>query len=1432
MFHPPRDRSADDSIRGYVYQIDRTVWRWIHLPANQCLELECGEDIDLVGHLLTLDEAQVTESRLLEQIKLRGQSVTLRSQSARESLANFYDHCQTNPLIDLRFCFLTNANAGREQLSPFANGIPAIVVWEQIRTGELTGDALIGSVETLQKFLRQLPKPEDLPERVWTGWQSFLTTASAKTFLEFILRFEWSMGQPSAEQLPMRIRADVVALGYAKDEIEAEAVVERMFVHVARLISESDLKRLTVEGRVRLLSAPTLPLSDRKALADLRKFVGQLDSRVEKLEEFRAETIAQQAMLSGRLDEVLLGAVSHEKIDFRPSIELAVPEPVARLSARARTVSNLASALRSCHWLSICGGPDTGKSQLAVQIAKLHGKCRGWLRFHHAQSSVEAARFLEAGLLAILGWTRRPKSAMWYLDAISTIGANSLVLFDDLPRFTGDDPLAERLIQFGQAAAAANVCVLSTSRFPAPARLHHELGEKRYREIAVPAFNDAEARDLFGAYGAPSQFLDGPGIQFLNGQAAGHPLLLSATAEFLLEHDWRLQDDEIRALLRGDHKQGIMPEVIERLTRTLGNAARELLYRLTLPTGQFEQTEIATLAGVDPKIDRPQEQLNVLLGPWVQRDTLTKFTVSPLAKPLGKTELSTEAQILCFRALANLIAQKHVINHEDGSRAIDYNLQAGEVRRASFLYVLSLVAALKHKPTGQIAQGIDRWRMAPLPDQLTVGEQLFVRGYQLAAFSKYELDIGLVVKDIDALLPQARQADSWGILALAVQNLGRFAAQDPQRALRYVRLLITFPVVYGPHGEELRFDRLHFPDMLWMFVPYLRTSDLLSDWLHAVESMSEEARTRFWASDLARKGIWLVPNQLYLSEWIKPKSSQDWDGTLCVMNEALGRVQKLREPRLEAAFAARMMDIHADRKQVDLLPNVAKPVLERWPNHPDVQFRIRGTLGRSYAYAQRPELALAILDAALSQPSDDDHERLRYLLAAHICVQKDDHRYVTRARDLARTSQSIPQVEAARGLGEYAISMYDLHDGKKGAIAAFSAWSETMRCLFGVADKEKIWRDLFVLFAHATSYFTLAACDKSPTETLDGDKWIAPSRGFLLKEYMPEREASYQPSGDATIMWLMQQYAVAAGAFEEANYWMRQASEAANRAGASFIQVMLGRDKVGALLTGDAYEGAIEAGVFAGRGMAVSNSMENRTRENFDGRSLDLNVEFRKLPKTTRSQGDCFAVIAAVVPAAMRLASKSLSDAAFAASVARRIASLCRQLSDDEWGDAELWRSLADMFETCGDGPPNARPFIDRARTFGGQDERSIALRTVACILAACHGSPEEAIHCQLACAEFLLRWFAPDSPVHFLVLLPCIEEYWEHVCRESRFALRAPDVTIDAIRSAAKAPSAIRAQAILCAAAGGFQVGKLDHVVRRFREAIKKQTRESESAS
>jgi len=71
---------------------------------------------------------------------------------------------------------------------------------------------------------------------------------------------------------------------------------------------------------------------------------------------------------------------------------------------------------------------------------------------------------------------------------------------------------------------------------------------------------------------------------------------------------------------------------LDRIMDSLAEQQRELLYRLTLPVGAFVFEVVAALAKVDPEVGRPREQMNKLLGAWVQRDAERRFIVSPLVK--------------------------------------------------------------------------------------------------------------------------------------------------------------------------------------------------------------------------------------------------------------------------------------------------------------------------------------------------------------------------------------------------------------------------------------------------------------------------------------------------------------------------------------------------------------------------------------------------------------------------------------------------------------------------------------------------------------------------------------------------------------------------------------------------------------------------------
>src|SRR5437763_16451505 len=104
VYNPQRD--AFRAIRGFYYQIQLTVLRWLELRRNSVLICECGEDIDHLSRRPDADSE--TQRRILEQVKLRDR-ITLRSTEALSALTRFHDAVTANPALDLRYRFSTTA---------------------------------------------------------------------------------------------------------------------------------------------------------------------------------------------------------------------------------------------------------------------------------------------------------------------------------------------------------------------------------------------------------------------------------------------------------------------------------------------------------------------------------------------------------------------------------------------------------------------------------------------------------------------------------------------------------------------------------------------------------------------------------------------------------------------------------------------------------------------------------------------------------------------------------------------------------------------------------------------------------------------------------------------------------------------------------------------------------------------------------------------------------------------------------------------------------------------------------------------------------------------------------------------------------------------------------------------------------------------------
>lgn len=301
-FNTTRRRDAWATIRGYVYQVDTTLDRWIGLGPTQVLELERGEDIDLIQEALQ-SAAPEEQSRLLEQVKYSAVNITLRSPKALEALASFHEHLTSNPGQELIFRYVTNADVGREHGSTLEKNQPAIFVWQQLRGGTISGAERDSAIVGVRVLLKNAAKPEKLNKETWGKFISFVLKANDKDFLKFICGFEWHTQQTSFLNMAERIKGGLMARHGIQPAV-ADEVYARLFLRVFKLLSSPGIKLLTAEDLKTELALTPLTPADRALLLRLHTEFSNFELRIFTIEQEMSALKERTSELSNRQDEL------------------------------------------------------------------------------------------------------------------------------------------------------------------------------------------------------------------------------------------------------------------------------------------------------------------------------------------------------------------------------------------------------------------------------------------------------------------------------------------------------------------------------------------------------------------------------------------------------------------------------------------------------------------------------------------------------------------------------------------------------------------------------------------------------------------------------------------------------------------------------------------------------------------------------------------------------------------------------------------------------------------------------------------------------------------------------------------------------------------------------------------------------------------------
>lgn len=235
-------REAVDSLRGYSYQMLRSIETWLDLGPGEILVLEGAEDLDRVG----LSGATV------EQVKDTAGSggLTLRNPNALAAIGHFWEHCQRNPSTAIQFRYLTTSGIGRERGDDLGLARPALEIWRDIRRSPMTTTSM-ASASVIQNYLSAR---DEFPH----SFREFLVSAPVGDFISRIIQpFEWVTSQPVADVLCRRIETRLIELGETRRIGAADAADALAALHLEawRNATDHDREPLRRGDFLRILDA-------------------------------------------------------------------------------------------------------------------------------------------------------------------------------------------------------------------------------------------------------------------------------------------------------------------------------------------------------------------------------------------------------------------------------------------------------------------------------------------------------------------------------------------------------------------------------------------------------------------------------------------------------------------------------------------------------------------------------------------------------------------------------------------------------------------------------------------------------------------------------------------------------------------------------------------------------------------------------------------------------------------------------------------------------------------------------------------------------------------------------------------------------------------------------------------------------------------------
>ena len=624
-------RQANDSLRGYLYQILHSVHAWLNLADDEILYLEGAEDFDRIS----------PETATVVQVKDTQHNITLRSQEVIDAINHYWELQDNHRDMSVKFRFLTRSQIGVERGNPFGEGQAGLHVWKRCSGDETT-------ITKISEFLQA-------EERISKKVTDFLKqTESQEIYEQLIEPIAWETGSKKASFVEKSINDKLILHGhqYGIWPSDAKKVFDPLLTEAWRVATQKENRELT---KVRFLEI----------------FHAQMTETIPRQQWQQYQQMLATA--TGSVEAAFIGGTSDITIQSQSPIQTAIPSLYRNVVPRRELLESIQTTLQSEGIAVLQGGTGRGKTTLANLTAKaINGSSWLWLNFTRRDSS-QVTQLLQQLAAEVSNQSSQVNVVLDDLDLRP----------QELQKYEEDlGVVIYRVLESG-------IKLLITSQHKLPSNFSRRLNMSQSVVIQVPDFTISEIEQFAQQLGCPADDSKDWGT-LTQLQTGGHPMLVHALFVQLQQEDWKR--DIIESLLQPPQELVDEREQARQLLLNLPKNHREFLYRLSLMSTEFRRDYALNVGEIPESISQPGDILSQLVGPWIDRVDETYYTISPLLADSAKQVWSEDKINDLHSQIANAILKAKDLTTIE-ARAIFSHSMFGQNRMGFIAVIQALITA-------------------------------------------------------------------------------------------------------------------------------------------------------------------------------------------------------------------------------------------------------------------------------------------------------------------------------------------------------------------------------------------------------------------------------------------------------------------------------------------------------------------------------------------------------------------------------------------------------------------------------------------------------------------------------------------------------------------------------------------------------------------